>query len=210
MKKLDFTRIEADFDSSEGMKGLIYKMKALWSPFLIEKGVVKMSESQVHYPPTWKPASYMLNQTDTRGWASCLEYNYFEIEFTSFDVLMTGYSFKADANEDSQPRYWNVTCVTNNVLLANVVNNNTLCPNAKFGTNCGTYQVVKYKADRVQKCRKFRFSQTGLNAAVENCFAIASFEMFGIALYPRNICTSFRKNTISFCINTMIFIVYSF
>ena len=207
MKKRDFKRIEADFDSSEGMKGLIYKMKVLWSPFLIEKGVVKTSESQVYNPPAWKPASYMLNQTDERGWTSCVEKNYFEVEFTSFDVLMTGYSFKADANEDSQPRYWDVTCATNNILLSSFSNDKTLCPNAKYGTNCGSYQVTKYRADIVKKCRKFRFSQTGPNAANENCFAIASFEMFGTVLYPQDICTTNRKSINSFSIVLMIFIV---
>ena len=51
MKKRVFTRIE----------GLIYKMKVLWSPFLIEKGVVKTRESAVHRQPEWKPVSNLLN-----------------------------------------------------------------------------------------------------------------------------------------------------
>ena len=204
MKKRDFTRIEADFDTSEGMKGLIYKMKALWSPFLIEKGVVKTRESTVYSPPTWKPASYLLNQTDTTGWASCVDNNYFEIEFTSFNILMTGYSFKADANDDNQPRSWNVTCITNNILLSNIVNDKTLCPNAKYPTICGSYQVVKYKSDRVQKCRKFRFSQTGPDSNNSPCFTLASIELFGTVLYPSNICTTCKKSIISFDIFTMI------
>ena len=55
---------------------------------------------------------------------------------------MTGYSFKADANDDNQPRNRNLTFVTNNILLSNNANDKILCPNAKRDTICGSYQVV--------------------------------------------------------------------
>jgi len=176
------------------LDGIIKKLKGIWSKNLVESGLVKVTENDIY--PGWNPAKFVLNQTASRGWAACGTSTYFDVDFGRYRIELAGYSLMADANDDDAPRNWNIICLQNNVVLSRKENNKVLCPNAKLGVMCGSYDTAYFPVDTIKKCGKFRFSRTGVSACNQDCLNIASIELFGTFYFPEISCAVCKKTQV--------------
>jgi hypothetical protein len=189
--------ISASFQSSAPMQGLIYKMKYIWGNDLIDKNLIRTNQSGIY--PGFQPASYLFNQSETRGWAHCDNNNvYFDVEFVDFYIQIEGYGIMAYGGDDDAPRSWNLICLDDNTVISVKTKDTSLCPNAKLYTICGTYDKAKFETSVTKECKKIRFLLTGLSAANQNCASFSGFEFFGSFSVSYLVCKTKQGKTFFF------------
>lgn len=125
---------------------------------------------------------------------------YIELVFRdNLAVTLTGYGIMIDIYNIAYPRNWNISCMSTNppTLLANAVNDKTLCKSATSKTGCSTYDKQAFEcSNKVTKCRNIRLTVTGPSSYGDNwhCIAIVGLELFGTLHYlpieGKNSCSS--------------------
>ena len=111
---------------------------------------------------------------------------YFEVHFLKGSaVSLTGYGFMVQTSDCTVPRNWNVSCMSTNppTLLANEVENNSLCPEGSSSgcTGCKSYKKKAYEVSKKNVyCTNVRFASTGPHAfSSVYYFGLGGVELFG-------------------------------
>lgn len=173
-----------------------------------------LSTNETEYSTRQQPSSWLLNQNTSKHTIlrPSNSEQYFEIHFlrNSF-VYLTGYGFLSATNNYAVPRNWNVSCVSKKprVILADAVNNKTLCPDATASKLCSPNDKKAFECKNTFiKCTNIRFSVTGLSAANSWNFALAGIELFGFfGIGSGEYCTSSQVNIFRFLwMNFFVFI----
>ena len=164
--------------------GLFYVIRNLdFDP--LNDNIVKINQSSKAFDRN--DASYLINWNDTTGWASNGELGgYFELEFPSFFIEMTGYSFRSVNYDDNVPRTWSVKCVDNGRMIHDVPFNDTLCNGIKgYLNNCNINDEKAFYTTKSFPCQKFRFILTGKESSDTYYFVLSGIELFGRILFRK-------------------------
>jgi hypothetical protein len=107
---------------------------------------------------------------------------YFEIRLLNGSfITLTGYGFMSTTKNYFKPRNWNVSCVSTipPTLLANEVNNDTLCKGYE-SDYCPTNDKKAFYSTQHVECSNIRFTVTGyVSGASSYNIALAGVELFG-------------------------------
>ena len=148
-----------------------------------------VSATESSYATSLEPASYLLKHETTSHFRFGINQlgEYFEVHFLkgSF-VSLIGYGILATTQNCNIQRNWNVSCMSTNppILLANEINNDSLCPGAG-GPNCNDCTTNEKKLFDINKrnikCSDIRFTTTGRSSYTSDryWFSIAGIELFG-------------------------------
>ena len=109
---------------------------------------------------------------------------YFEIHFLKGTYIwLTAYGFMSSNMNSWKPRNWNVSCMSTSTptLLANEVNNRTLCNDVAEDSACNKNDNQVFYCKNLVKCSSIRFTGTGPVSGDDSgyLFALAGIELFG-------------------------------
>ena len=123
--------------------------------------------------PNFPPPSSLIYHKEQLGYGSCSESNYFEIKFLYpvIDIYVTGYGLMANALDDDVPRSWSLICLQDNIIIDEITNNKTLCPNNSLDVICNNYDKASFIASNPYKCNHIKFLQNGKSAANNDCIS---------------------------------------
>ena len=179
------TSKEIPIDTSDPMNGLVTYLKR--NSKLSEYLSIEASSSYSGSPRA--PVNTLFERIESQHFQFDFEKanrvgEYFEIQFLKEAYIgLTGYSFMSAKDNTWKPRNWNVSCMSTNppTLLANEVNNKTLCSDVAENNFCYKNDKQVFYCKNLVNCSNIRFTVTGpvSGQTSDYAFALSGIELFG-------------------------------